>query len=132
MFEGNTDGNGIKVNKLNIKAKAIRIVPANDESIGEPPVAMRVELYVCPPCSTTPTPSVTTQSSTTPTQTTESSTTPSQSTEASTTPSESTTQAPTTQSTTTTKISRKFFYDSNINQLALISLESSELTFYPL
>ena len=65
MFEGNNDSNGVKVNKLNIKAKAIRIVPANDESIGEPPVAMRVELYVCPPCSTTPAPPVTTPSTTT-------------------------------------------------------------------
>uniref|UniRef100_A0A7M5WZL3 Uncharacterized protein n=1 Tax=Clytia hemisphaerica TaxID=252671 RepID=A0A7M5WZL3_9CNID len=119
VFEGNTNNNGIKVNKLNIKAKAIRIVPANDESIGEPQVAMRVELYVCPPCSTTPAPPVTTTQSTTvrkstniytePPQstepqvketTTEASTTKSSTTEASTTPSQST-ESSTTQSQTT-------------------------------
>uniref|UniRef100_A0A7M5WZL6 F5/8 type C domain-containing protein n=1 Tax=Clytia hemisphaerica TaxID=252671 RepID=A0A7M5WZL6_9CNID len=106
VFEGNTNNNGIKVNKLNIKAKAIRIVPGNDESIGEPLVAMRVEFYVCPPCSTTPAPPVTTrQSSTTQSQTTEeSSTTPSQTTtESSTTQSQTTSEGSTTPSKTTTE-----------------------------
>ena len=93
----------MKVNKLNIKARAIRIIPANDQSIGDPQVAMRVEFYVCPPCYTTTLPPVTTpQSSTTPSQSTESSTTPTQSTtESSTTPSQSTTVATTTKSSTT-------------------------------
>ena len=127
IFEGNTDNNGIKSNILEIKAKALRIVPANDESIGEPQVALRVELLVCPPCPTTPAPEVTTTSSqttreasTTPFEsTTESSTTASQlTTESSTTSSQTTRESVTTPSTT--KMSKIFLYLPTTSGLFLL------------
>jgi len=58
LFDGNTDASSIKTNKLSISAKVIRIVPTNDPSLDDPEVALRVELYSCPPCKpprTTPT-----------------------------------------------------------------------------
>ena len=87
MFEGNSDTIHTHVNKFNVIAKAVRIVPANDQSMAEPEVALRVEFYTCPPCHSTSSPS-TTESTTTP-STTESSTTT------------STTTPPTTESSTT-------------------------------
>ena len=97
MFEGNSDTIHTHVNKLNHIAKAVRIVPTNDQSMAEPEVALRVEFYMCPPCHSTSSPT-TTESSTT-TSTTTPSTTESSTTTSTTTP--STTESSTTTSTTT-------------------------------
>ena len=52
LFDGNDFDLPLKSNKLDVYAKAIRICPANDDSLDppDPPAALRVELYVCPPC----------------------------------------------------------------------------------
>lgn len=53
LFDGLADWEDFKVNKLSITARAVKIHPANDPSLGEPDVALRVEFYTCPPCGPT-------------------------------------------------------------------------------
>lgn len=60
IFSGNVDGTSIVSHDINFKAKAVRIFPANDPSIGDPSVALRVEFYVCPCGPSTEEPSITT------------------------------------------------------------------------
>ena len=101
MFEGNVDTIHTQVNKLNLNAKAVRIVPVNDQSMKDPEAALRVEFYICPPCYSTMAPTTTSTSSpsTTESPTTTPSTTESSTTTSTTTP--TTTESSTTTSTTT-------------------------------
>lgn len=104
IFSGNVDGTSIVSHDINFTAKAVRIFPANDPSIGDPSVALRVEFYVCPCGPSTEEPSITTATTGKVTEIlTEEVTTQPQlaSTTESTTTEETTTEGTTTEATTT-------------------------------